>query len=343
LRNRFRNGVLWSRFRPVMALVLPDRWIWDFWLVAAGDLVHVFYLQAPRSLGDANLRHANSSIGHAVSADLVHWQPVADALHPSPATAFDDFATWTGSVLRHDERWHLLYTAASHAEDGLVQRIGHAVSDDLMAWHRDRGPVLEAAPRWYAQLDRADWPDLAWRDPWLLADPAGGGFHAYLTARAAGGGDRLGRGVVARATSRDLVQWAAQPPVTAPMGFGQMEVPQVLEAGGRWYLLFSTDTGTQGEMRRAARTGTGTYYLIGDGPEGPFPARTLQRLEADETGTTYAGKLFAWQGHLCFFAWHATAADGRFVGGIGDPVPVTVRADGRLELPAAAARRTAPG
>ena len=48
----------------------PDHWLWDFWFARDGDDVHVFYLQAPRSLGDPELRHHNATIGHAVSRDL---------------------------------------------------------------------------------------------------------------------------------------------------------------------------------------------------------------------------------------------------------------------------------
>src|SRR5690606_21128921 len=33
-----------------MTLALPDRWVWDFWFARDGDDVHVFYLQAPKSL-----------------------------------------------------------------------------------------------------------------------------------------------------------------------------------------------------------------------------------------------------------------------------------------------------
>jgi beta-fructofuranosidase len=35
-----------------MTLRLPDKWMWDFWLIRDGMDYHVFYLQAPRSLGD---------------------------------------------------------------------------------------------------------------------------------------------------------------------------------------------------------------------------------------------------------------------------------------------------
>ena len=64
-----------------MTLRLPDKWVWDFWLVRDGKDYHAFYLQAPRSLGDPELRHLNASIGHAISKDLRYWHVLPDALN----------------------------------------------------------------------------------------------------------------------------------------------------------------------------------------------------------------------------------------------------------------------
>src|SRR5271169_814490 len=81
-------------------LRLADSWIWDFWFADDGRAYHVFFLKAPRRLGDPELRHLNVAIGHASSEDLVHWTSAADVLAPAASPAFDDVATWTGSVTR---------------------------------------------------------------------------------------------------------------------------------------------------------------------------------------------------------------------------------------------------
>jgi len=52
-------------------LTLADRWVWDSWVADDVDDYHLFYLQAPRVLGDAGLRHVNATVGHARSRDLV--------------------------------------------------------------------------------------------------------------------------------------------------------------------------------------------------------------------------------------------------------------------------------
>jgi beta-fructofuranosidase len=315
-----------------MGLELSDRWIWDFWLVRDGRHHHVFYLQAPRSLEDPDLRHWNVSIGHAVSTDLRTWEVLPDALRPGPAGCWDDASTWTGSVVRFGDRWYMPYTGASSRDAGLVQRVGLAESVDLVSWVKHPEPVLEADPRWYELLDRTAWHDQAWRDPWAYVDPDDGQVHLLLTARVPQG-DARGRGVIGHARSSDLRTWEALPPLTAPMGFGQMEVPQLTLVGDRAYLLFCSDIGTQSDALRPTVPGTGTYYLRGDGPRGPFPPESLAALSADPVGSTYAGKLHqATDGSLVFLSWLGTRPDGTFHGALSDPRPVEVADDGALVL-----------
>ncbi len=145
-----------------MALRLSDKWLWDFWFAQDGSDYHIFYLQASRSLGKEELRHWNVSIGHAVSQDLRSWNILPDALHPGPAGSWDDYTTWTGSIIRHDSLWHLFYTGTNRAEKGLVQRIGLATSSDLMHWNRHpANPLITADPRWYEPLDLNLWHEQA--------------------------------------------------------------------------------------------------------------------------------------------------------------------------------------
>ncbi|WP_217924180.1 hypothetical protein [Miltoncostaea oceani] len=312
-----------------MTLRLPDRWIWDFWTVDEGARIHVFYLQAPRSLGDPDLRHWNVTIGHATSPDLRRWEIQPDALAPGAPGTFDDRSTWTGSIIRAGGAWAMLYTGTSSAEDGLVQRVGLATSDDLTTWTRHPGPVLEADPRWYELLDRDAWHDQAWRDPWLFRVDGDDAVHAYVTARARDG-DPRGRGVVGHARSRDLVTWEVLPPVTAPMGFGQMEVPQLVAAGDRWHLLFSSDPGTRTDA--LGLRGSGTYGLSGPTPFGPFDPATLTELDAGADHVTYAGRVVPHGGGMSFLAWVGYRDGVTFAGELAEPRPVVAGADGTLTI-----------
>ena len=221
----------------------PDSWVWDFWFADDGEHYHLFFLYASRALHNPDDRHHRASIGHAISTDLVHWERIADALVRSDAPAFDDLATWTGSVVRDDDDlWQMFYTGASLGADGRnVQRVGRATSTDLITWHKDpRGALLHAEPPYYETLATSQWHDEAFRDPWVFRNPSGSGWEMLITARSTSG-DTLARGVVGRATSSDLTDWTLLPPASevSPDGFGQLEVLQVAEVEGRVVLIFS--------------------------------------------------------------------------------------------------------
>ncbi len=321
-----------------MALRLADRWLWDFWFAQDGPDIHVFYLQAPRSLADAELRHWNVSIGHAVSQDLRCWEVLPDALQPSPAgsNTWDDYTTWTGSIVPHAGRWHLFYTGTRQAEQGLVQRVGMATSDDLIQWQKHpANPLIEADPCWYELLDPSSWHDQAWRDPYVFRHPQSGAFHALITGRARHGAVD-GRGVIAHAISQDLHHWQVQPPLTEPGDFGHMEVPQWVEIEGRSYLVFSATAEVHSAHWRQ-RTGrqpvTGAYYMVADGPLLPYRRLDDDPLVGDPNGSYFSGKLVQdsagrWQ----FMAFRLFGRDGVFIGDLPDPMPVTIGNDGRLRV-----------
>ena len=149
---------------------LPDSWVWDFWFADDGEQYHLFFLYASRALHDPDARHYRASIGHATSTDLRDWTRVPDALVRSDAPAFDDLATWTGSVVQHpDGTWFLFYTGSTLTPAGNVQRIGYATSADLLTWHKSPdNPVLQADGHWYEVLADDQWHDEAFRDPWVF-------------------------------------------------------------------------------------------------------------------------------------------------------------------------------
>lgn len=300
-----------------MTLRLPDRWVWDSWHAFDGDRLHLFYLQAPRSLGDPDLRHWHTTVGHAVSDDLRHWEVAEDALAPGPAGSWDDAAVWTGSVVADDGRWLMFYTGSSTREKGLVQRVGAATSDDLHRWEKlDRNPLLEADPRWYERLDPTRWHDEAWRDPWVFADPRGDGHHMLLTARTPIG-PSWAAGVVGHAWSPDLRRWQVRPPLSGPSGFGQLEVPQIAPTPRGHVLLFSFDPDglrPGGPPRRSS-----TYATPAAGPLGPFAFHHATPIGPDGT---FAGRLAPDRdGRVHLVAFTNRGSEG-FIGEIADPVPV---------------------
>ena len=329
-----------------MVLALKDQWIWDSWYAHDGTRWHGYFLKADKSLGDPDLRHFNVSQGHAVSDDLVNWEHLGTCLAPSKGPAFDDTTTWTGSVVQDDAGlWHLFYTGGGSAEKGLYQRIGHATSTDMHSWERVEtvpgnaglcldmdGPVAEMYEKDHIV---GHWHDRAMRDPWVMRDPKGEGWVMYFTARAPGIAEPNEGGAIGFATSPDLYTWTLQPPVHVG-GFGQLEVPQVFEIGGKWYCLFCTSAEHFSTATAAKLTPvTGTHYLMADDPRGPWHLPAGQFLDGDLPCRRYAAR-------ICFtdagpvIMGFADSGKATFIGHVMDPEPVEVGPDGLLTVRRAA-------
>jgi beta-fructofuranosidase len=316
-----------------MTLRQRDDWVWDAWFAVHEDLVHAFFLHAPRSLGNPDLRHARARVGHAVSSDLRTWELRGPALPEPRPGDIDERATWTGSVVRDGDRWLMGYTGIGSGDGGrYVQRIGIATSPDLDTWTRT-DVVVRADPRWYATSTDADQAE-HWRDPWLWVDPDGV-LHLYITAMAKDG-PAGARGVIGHAWSRDRSTFEVGPPLSEPGEVRQLEVPQLVATGdGRWLVLASLRASDHGAVR-LARPGfvpeTGTLALEGSSALGPFTVPPGPCLLGDPADRWYAARLVEFHGANYLMAWRDRDAEGRFVGELGDPIPVRTDPDGRLRV-----------
>ena len=310
-------------------LRLPDHWIWDSWIADDGETYHLFFLQAPRSLVDPARRHAAATIGRATSTDLRTWEYHGTALGPAPS-GWDDLALWTGSVARGDDGvWRMFYTALSTAGRGIFdQRVGVAESDDLATWRRvGTTPVLEVDPRWYKTLDDGSGASETWRDPFVFRDPGGDGWHMLVTARDKDA-PRFSDGVLAHARSADLRTWELGPPVSEPAGFGQIEVPQVREIGGRPVLVFTCHPDEQSERQKQAFGRFSTLSLAGDSPAGPWDIERARPFEAEPT--LFAAPLVQERGGgWTLVGFRNQEPEGILSFELLDPVPVELR-DGAL-------------
>lgn len=315
-------------------LELPDSWVWDSWVLDDGRAYHLFFLRASRALHDPDRRHHRASIGHATSDDLRTWSVRPDALVHADQPAWDDLATWTGSsVLDDDGRCWLFYTGLSHAEGGRVQRIGAAVSDDLVSWTRvGNRPLLVSDARWYETDEQREWVDVTWRDPFVVRDPGGDGWHMLLTARAATGASG-GRGVIGHARSSDLLRWEVLPPMSEPVGFAWLEVPQVHVIDGRPVLVFScwsdraaTGSPSLGGSRGDDEPGApgGVWTVPGASLLGPWRFDQATPLNVP---SFYAGHLVRERDGTWSAMGFRDGEGDRFSGSIGDPIPVRHNGD----------------
>ncbi len=329
-----------------MAFRLNDKWIWDFWFTKEAENYHMFFLQADRSIGDPDLRHFKTSIGHAVSRDLIHWKNLGTCFEKSAEPAWDDHAIWSGSVFADGDRWYLFYTALSSTDGAKTQRIGVATSNDLQHWERYKeNPVLELDQRWY-DSELVDHPQdqfrmIAWRDPYVIKNPDGEGFRMYFTARHKDG-PADGRGAIGIAHSKDLFEWHAAAPVTPSGSFNECEVPQYLKIKNHHYLIFSVfnehyaeafkqslaDAG-QAEFSRYS----GAHYYIATTPNGPWRLGELPFFAGNPTGTHYCGKIVNDPaGKPVFMGFRNVNQSGEFLGEVSNPVPVEADDEGRLTL-----------
>jgi beta-fructofuranosidase len=326
-----------------LVLSLQDKWIWDFWLVepARSDdkKWHAYFLQADRNLPHPDDRHRNVTQGHAVSDDLINWEHKGTCFAPSRQKSWDDWTTWTGSVVKDGMGlWHLFYTGTMKDLDGMHQRIGHATSRDMHTWIRvgDGLALDRAGPNatFYEEYTPGHWHDRAMRDPWVMPNPDGKGWIMYFTARVPGRAEANAGGAIGFATSPDLYKWTLEKPIYDGGAFGQLEVPQVFKHGKHWYMTFCTAAGHWSESYKAGHDqvpSTGNHYLMSDHHLGPWHA-PKPFLDGANPSNRYAGKIVNMKDKLFIMGFLDTGADGKFIGAVSDPVPLRINDDGTLAL-----------
>ncbi len=311
-------------------LRLTDAWVWDSWIADDGELYHLFFLTAPRSLGGPEHRHTAARIGHATSADLVDWQVHDEALGPDP-DGWDDLALWTGSVVRGDDGvWRMYYTAINSGGHGVKdQKVGVALSDDLFTWRRvtDK-PALVAAAPWYKTLEEDPGASETWRDPFVLRDPDGDGWRMLVAARAAGAAPN-DDGVLAEARSDDLLHWELGPPVCEPgEGFGQLEVAQVRVIDGTPTLVFTCHPQEMTAERIAEWGEYCTWSLTGESVTGPWDIAKAQPF-VEEPDLFAAPLVQRRDGSWALVGFRNLEPVGVDAFEIMDPIPVAL-SNGRL-------------
>jgi beta-fructofuranosidase len=305
-------------------LRLADAWVWDCWLVDHDGLFHAFYLKASRALLDPERRHGRPEVGHSVSTDLRAWEELPDSLVHSDGPAFDEQGIWTGSVIRDDEGlWHMFFTGIDREGRGRVQRIGHAVSTDLLGWSRiSDAPIVVADERWY-ETDATHGRE-NWRDPWVFRE--GSNWRMLITAHG-NLGPESERGCIATAVSTDLEKWTVEAPLASQAGLRQLEVLQLVECDGQYVVVFclcAADVHAEGLPRV-----TGTWSAPADSLTGPFH---LDRAEPIAVEGNYAGRVINDRsGTPCLLAFVDVDARGEFGGYLGDPVPLALTERGTLQ------------
>ena len=203
----------------------------------------------------------------------------------------------------------------------MIQRIGRADSDDLVHWERfGDEPLVEADPRWYEKWDGTNWHDEAFRDPWVLPDPDGNGWHMLITARCKVG-DAFSRGVVGHAWSADLDTWEVRAPLSGPGKFGLLETLQYVEIEGVPHLAFSCDQDELNPDLNIENQHGGTWLVSGEALLGPWNVNSARRVQHD---SLCAAKVITDTDGQQRLLGHSDVVDGEFVGEILDPVDIPI-------------------
>ena len=219
-----------------MKLYKPHGWfIHDPRVILAKGQYHLFHIQGRHF---RNRPKTEKSYDHAVSDDLITWHQLPIALKGGPPGSWDDKLA-TGGICEKDGKFYMLYTGRCSREAYRADRLGLAISDDLMAWKKHpANPILPPDPAYY-EADFDDSPDygrISWRDPGLYYDEESGFVYAFITARV-NFGPGAERGCVGLARSKDMVEWECLPPVYHPKESLCVEVPQVIKVGRKFVMV----------------------------------------------------------------------------------------------------------
>jgi len=203
--------------------------IGDIDVIRRGKLFHLFHLVLPN----------HDYIAHAVSPDGMNWARTRNAIFTGEPGTWDDDMLWTMHVSHNPERklYEMFYTGLHRAENGYFQRIGRAVSRDLVAWRKENEKNLPLLPTG-SHYEGPGYSERGWvsfRDPYLWR--SAGQEWLLLCARVIGGPvSRRGCvGLVRRAEEGYLIE----PPLFYPRMYDDIECPCLVELEGTYYLIGS--------------------------------------------------------------------------------------------------------
>ena len=289
--------------------------IGDAWFYAA-DALHMYFLTKPEG------STAGWDIGHAATSDMVGWEFLGLAMTRGTPGSWDDKSLATGSVVLRDGRSWMAYTGHKIDEPLFVQRVGMAVSDDLVRWEKlPENPTSEADPAYYELVSTGQRTLTHWRDPFLL--DTGEDVVQYVCARNTDG-DISSRDTVGLARSTDVRNWETLPPLEHDPIAEEMEVPHVYAIAGRYYLVFCAHAQWLSPSYRSRFPGhtfrSTDYSMVGDSPFGPFRIHgTGEIMPKAPSSWWYASQLVR---HDREWSLLGTVRDDAGRTAISDPVPV---------------------
>ena len=251
------------------------------WIRDANGVYHLFF-------HNEGLGGTGSDIEHYTSTDLQSLDYVGIALRKNPG-GWDSYALWAPHVLKIGNTYFMFYTGTTGpGEDPFAeQRIGLAISTDLMTWTRypvnhcpgtsGDGCIYACAESWTTWSEPSGSYNRQCRDPFVIWDAINRRWVMLATAKG-----RDGSGMVTAAYAEDPAVWT---------GAGYIDATRRLASG-------TGGQTTGGQAENAFITPRfGTYYLLFTDWNDPEDSVTVENprttaqyatsptLEADSSGS----------------------------------------------------------
>jgi beta-fructofuranosidase len=227
-----------------------DHYVKDHTVIQHQGLFHLIYTTGTDPLGRWSEPGNEVHFGHATSTDLRHW-----TVHPpvlaGPHASWESRNRWAPQIIRlPGGGFRLYYTGVN---EHIAQAIGVAESPTLDLATDPFVPIIDN-PIFRPDTSWASWSTEDWsngRDPFLFEHEDA--WWMLVTAAT-----RDGRGALALARSSDGGRsFEDQGPILIG-GMDELESPQLVEIGGRWFLIFTSGRESS------------TWVIEGPGPFGPW-------------------------------------------------------------------------
>lgn len=242
--------------------------IGDIDVIRRGSTYHLFHLVLPN----------HDYIAHAFSEDGMTWKRTSNALYTGEPGSWDDDMLWTMHVSRNASLglYEMFYTGLHRAEKGYIQRVGRAVSRDLVRWRKENHGLLPLTPKGihYEEAGQSNREWTSFRDPFLFRHQK----ETWLLLCA-----RVPQGLANRRGCVGLVHrteqgFTLEPPLFFPRMYDDIECPCLVEMEGTFYLIGSVREDIEVHYWWSP-TFRGEYQSFRNNillPRGNYAARTMQ-------------------------------------------------------------------
>ncbi|MDA3833267.1 MAG: hypothetical protein PF495_07700 [Spirochaetales bacterium] len=281
----------------------------DVEIIKHNNLYHLFHLILPN----------HDYIAHAVSNDGFLWKRVKNALFIGEPGDWDDDMLWTMTVSPDPDgpsAWRMFYTGISRKEEGLVQRIGLARSEDLYQWKKVSSihyPLEITGPYYEESIEEGrNW--VSCRDPFFYSE---NDQRLLLVNARVPDGPVVRRGCigVAREVKPDIFKW--EKPLFFPRMYDDIEVPGLYKINGTYYLL------------GIIKEDINVHYWHSDSLFGDYEAFSDNVLLPKGN---YAGRIIVEDDQRLLWNFFNTTQRGKFVRILPPPVEVKVTENKTLML-----------